>query len=330
MHYLGSKERLIPFIKTEIDKTIQDSLHVRTFCDLFAGSAVVGKSFCDSYTMISNDMEYYSYIINSAYLLSGSLDAYQEQLERLNSLKGTKALIYRHYALGGGEFRNYFSDENAKKIDAIRQEIQRWYLQKLIDKNRYHLLLATLLESVTYISNTASIYSAFLKTLKKTAQQPLKLTPLHVRPNSKNHKVYNSDANTLIKEISGDILYLDPPYNLRQYGANYHILNTIAEYKEFSPKGKTGLRDYYSSPYSRRKSAYKTLEELLKNAKFSYIFLSYSSEGIIDNLEIENLMKTLGHYRQVSQQHKRYNSKKSRNNSDKTTEYLHILKKIHL
>ena len=53
----------------------------------------------------------------------------------------------------------------------------------------------------------------------------------------------------MIKEIEGDILYLDPPYNTRQYGANYHLLNTIAKYDSFVPKGKTGLRNYEKSVY---------------------------------------------------------------------------------
>ena len=66
--------------------------------------------------------------------------------------------------------------------------------------------------------------------------------------NQKN-EVYNEDANLLIKKIKGDILYLDPPYNTRQYGANYHLLNTIALYDDFIPKGKTGLREYNRSKY---------------------------------------------------------------------------------
>ena len=65
----------------------------------------------------------------------------------------------------------------------------------------------------------------------------------------------------LIKEIEGDILYLDPPYNARQYGANYHLLNTIAKYDSFSTKGKTGLRDYQKSKYCSKPEVLKTFED---------------------------------------------------------------------
>jgi adenine-specific DNA-methyltransferase len=326
MHYIGSKERLIPFLKKEI-QNVSGNLEDKTFCDLFAGTGIVGRSFSEDVLHVSsNDIEYYSFIINHAYLKTTSLIDYQEQLNTLNTLIEKKGLIYRHYSLGGGENRNYFSNENAKKIDAIREEIELWHNNNIIDKERYYLLLATLIEAVTYISNTASIYSAFLKKLKKTAQVPLHLKALHVSIDNSNHEVYNSDSNALIKDISGDILYLDPPYNLRQYGANYHILNTIALYKPFQPKGITGLRKYYSSPFSRRKDAYNSLKNLLQNSNFSYICLSYSSDGIIQTKEIQKLMSKLGEYHQASQLHKRFNAKNVTKNNYKTIEYLHILK----
>ena len=68
----------------------------------------------------------------------------------------------------------------------------------------------------------------------------------------------------LIKKIKGDILYLDPPYNHRQYGANYHILNTIAKYDKFIPKGKTGLRDYVRSDYCKKATVAESFEDLIK------------------------------------------------------------------
>jgi adenine-specific DNA-methyltransferase len=331
VHYLGSKEKLIPFIHKEITQRIDTSItESKIFCDLFAGTGVVGRHFAQSdYKIISNDAEYYSYLINHAYLINNSVENYAQEIQTLNQLQPKEGLIFKHYAQGGGEARNYFSDHNAKKIDAIRQEIERWYQSQLIPKERYFLLLATLIQSATYVANTASIYSAFLKTLKKTAQTPIVLETLHVNSTYNLHEVYQRESNTLIKEISGDILYLDPPYNLRQYGANYHLLNTIAEYQPFSPRGKTGLRAYYSSPFSRRKSAYTALKTLLENATFSHIFLSYNSDGIIDNAQIAKMMKSMGTYEQVHQSHKRFNAKNA-TQKQKTTEYLHILNKPYM
>lgn len=79
---------------------------------------------------------------------------------------------------------------------------------------------------------------SIFKHLKQSAQKTLVIAPADYQINNGEHEVYNEDANSLIKRIEGDILYLDPPYNSRQYSANYHLLNTIADYKSFTPKGK--------------------------------------------------------------------------------------------
>jgi adenine-specific DNA-methyltransferase len=56
------------------------------------------------------------------------------------------------------------------------------------------------------------------------------LKPVDFFFNNHKNKVYNSDINELIKTTSHDVVYLDPPYNERQYSANYHVLETIAKY----------------------------------------------------------------------------------------------------
>ena len=111
----------------------------------------------------------------------------------------------------------------------MRTAIENWKEEGRISDNLYYFLLCSLLECADKVANTASVYGAYLKNLKKSAQKELVLEPAEYELNDNEHKVFNKDANELIKEIEGDILYLDPPYNARQYGANYHMLNTIAE-----------------------------------------------------------------------------------------------------
>ena len=159
--------------------------------------------------------------------------------------------IYNNYCSPAN--RLYFSDENGKKIDTIRMEIEKFKY----DEDLYYFLLASLIVSADKVANTASVYGAFLKHLKKSAKKKLILEAAYFEENENEHEVLQEDANLLIKKISGDILYLDPPYNHRQYGANYHLLNTIAEYKEFIPKGKTGLREYYKSNYCKKSEVKK-------------------------------------------------------------------------
>ena len=172
------------------------------------------------------------------------------------------------------------------------------------------------------------IYGAFLKSLKKSAQKPIVIAPATYQFNSHSHQVYREDANTLIKSISGDILYLDPPYNARQYGANYHLLNTIAEYKDFEPKGKTGLREYNKSNYCSKSAVIDSFEGLIADAKFKYIVLSYNNEGLMSIDTIRHIMSKYGRYQVFQKEYTRFRADKAENRNhlaDTTTEYLHFL-----
>jgi adenine-specific DNA-methyltransferase len=184
-----------------------------------------------------------------------------------------------------------------------------------------------LLESADKVANTASVYGAFLKHTKKSTLKELVLEPANFLENKNSHKVYNQDSNELIKEIKGDILYLDPPYNQRQYSANYHLLNTISIYDEFEPRGKTGMRDYNRSDYSSKRVVNQSFEELIKNANFKYIFLSYNSEGLMSQDDIKNIMEQYGKYTLKQKKYKRFKTENRFHKDNSTLEYLHVLEK---
>jgi adenine-specific DNA-methyltransferase len=158
---------------------------------------------------------------------------------------------------------------------------------------------------------------------------------LHIKPaifeTTKNeHQVYHEVANDLIMKIEGDILYLDHPYNARQYGANYHLLNTIAKYDTFVPRGKTGLREYYRSSYCRSGRVKDSFEMLLKNASFRYIFFSYNNEGLMPAKDIQKTMEQFGKHDLVTKDYQRFKADKTENRNHTATatiEYLHILEK---
>ena len=326
MHYIGSKINLTAFLITEIKNVVGDDLSSMIFCDLFAGSGAVGKAFKNEVkTLIANDLEYYSYLLNYTYLKSSlDLKKCEVYIHKLSGIAPREdGFILLHYTPQAK--RNYFSIENAKRIDAMRLEIEKWFTCKEIDQDLYIFLLASLLSSADKVANTASLYGAYLKELKKTAQEPLLLLPLDFVPSKNSNEVYNQDANDLIGRISGDILYLDPPYNHRQYGANYHLLNTIALYDSFEPKGKTGVRSYVSSSYCKKSEVYEKFEALIQDAKFTYIFVSYNEEGVMSQAQIQNIMSKYGSYSFVKKEHQRFKSYKKY--KAKTYEHLHILVK---
>lgn len=331
MNYIGSKNKLSDFIKQTVYEVAGQDLSSKIFCDLFAGTGIVGRNFkAETKKVISNDFEFYSYVLNQNYIGNHQEFDYEYFINELNSIEGKSGFISEEYSENGKSERLYFSEENGKKIDAVRQKIEDWKISKKINEDQYYFLLCSLLEAADKVANTASVYGAFLKQIKKSAQKKLELVPSFFEITENKHEVYNEDANELIKEIEGDILYLDPPYNARQYGANYHLLNTIAKYDNFSPKGKTGLRDYQRSKYCSKVEVAKSFEDLIKNAKFQHIFLSYNNEGLMAESEIRNILSKFGKYDIFTTEYQRFRADKEENRNHKasgTTEYLYYLQK---
>ncbi len=345
MNYIGSKLSILNYI----DNTIQDFAKIRKkniiFCDIFAGTSSVGKYFKNrGYNIISNDIEYYSYVNAKHYIENNkniSFDKLKQSkikdvFEYLNNINDKKGFIYKNYTISGTKNqeyeRKYFTEENGSKIDSIRNKIEEWKNKNLIEENEYYYLITCLLEAADKVANTASVYEAFLKDIKKSASKTLKLKPLEILINEKNktYLVKNEDANKLIREISGDILYIDPPYNTRKYDTNYHILETIALYDNPKIKGKAGIREETSkkSKYCIKKEAETVFQDLIENANFKYIFLSYNDEGIIPINKIKETMSKYGKYKVYEQKHKRFKADNNRNYSkDSTIEYIHCLKK---
>lgn len=240
---------------------------------MFAGTGAIGRVFkTEAKKVIANDIEFYSYILNQNYIGNHERLSYQQYIDELNDTRGVEGFVYKNYCIGGGNDRQYFSDENGKRIDAVRQKIEDWKTKKEINENLYYFLLASLLENADAMANTASVYGAFLKHLKKSAQKSLDIKPALFEVNDNEHEVFNEDANKLIKRIEGDVLYLDPPYNAREYGANYHLLNTIALYDDFVPRGRTGLREYGRSLYCKKREVGKVFDDLIRNGNSGIFF----------------------------------------------------------
>ncbi len=335
MNYIGSKLKLSSWIKEEIKSVVGRDLSNKIFCDIFAGTGIVGRTFKEEVKkIIANDLEHYSYVLNKNYI--GNHEDIKDKdkyIEKLNNLPLIDTgFIYQNYCIGSGSGRQYFSDENGKKIDTIRIKIKKWYENRKIDDDLYYFLLASLIESADKVANTASVYGAFLKHLKKSAQKELILEGAEFIQNDNSHQVFNEDSNKLIDKIRGDILYLDPPYNQRQYSANYHLLNTISLYDNFVPKGKTGLREYNRSAYCRKNEVVENFKDLIKNANFEYIFLSYNNEGLMSKDDVKKILQKYGKYSLLTKEYQRFKADKTENRkhkADKTFEYLHVLKKNH-
>jgi adenine-specific DNA methylase len=325
MRYYGAKTKLLPFIESIVKKTGVNG--TSNFVDLFSGTSAVGRHFKKlGYTVLSNDTLEFSYALAKTYIELNEepefnkLKSYlklkngnENLFDYLNKLKTRKeGFMFENYSPNGG--RQYFTDENALRIDTFRYLFEEWKDEMKITELEYYYLITSLLRGVNLTSNVSGTYAAYLKTWDKRALNPLILEPVEVIPSKNQNKAYKRDANELIKEIHSDILYLDPPYNSRQYASNYFILELIAEgWFKTKPEiyGETGMRNYdhQKSKYCSKISALIALEDLILNSsKSQYILLSYNNEGVISQSAIEQTLGRIGNVETFTENHKRYKS----------------------
>ena len=311
MNYIGSKTKLLNFIQESIEEfTKITDFDKKIFCDLFAGTGTVGSHFkklgCQT---ISNDVLFFSYIINKNLIENNHLFS-PLIIKNLNkNLHPKSGFITKNYSPYKDSNRMYFTVENAQKIDAYLDKIYNLYNKHQISDSEFIFLLSSLIKSADKIANTASVYAAYLKQFKKTALNEIELIPAQPVIGKYSGKSYNKKAEDLIQEIKGDILFLDPPYNTRRYDTNYHILETIALNDNPVLHGKTGLREEESqkkSAFSSKQKAMDSLEEIIANAEFKYIFLTYNTDGIISAENIERIFKKYGRFDVKKKEYKRF------------------------
>lgn len=303
MRFIGSKVSLLENIKQVIDENCDGINEV--FCDIFSGTGAVARYFKPSYQIISNDILYFSHILTAATIENNYIPsfvklkkngindpfAYLESEPISYSL--VNGFITEEYSPKGQAGRMYFTETNAERIDFIRKTIETWKDKKWIDSYEYKYLLACMIEGVPFVSNTTGTYGAYLKQWDKRALKRFEMYKLAVCNNGRHNICYNEDANELIKKINGDILYIDPPYNDRQYLSNYHVLETIAKYDSPTVKGVTGIRPYINekSSYCIKGKVKGVFEDLIKNADFRHIIVSYSDDGLLTEEEIKEILE---------------------------------------
>lgn len=322
LNYIGCKNKLFDTIFSIFEENIPD-LKNKSFSDLFMGTGIVSYNMlgnCKS--VLSNDLETYSFIIGNALLKCNYSIKLKNIINECNNLSEVDGLIYKYYSPNKDCERMFFTNSNAKKADAIRI-----YIQELLDNNsisisEFYFLLASLIVSVDKVANTTCVYGAYLKKFKQSSLKSLILDPIHKSEdvNTENNLVYQEFAEKL--EYKSDITYLDPPYNQRSYSSNYFVLNFIAKYDEnIIPKGKTGLFDKNRSDFSSKLKVKKAFSNLIKNIKSRYILLSYNNEGLLTENEVKNILSKKGSVKLYKIEYKKFKAQK-KINGEYVYEYL--------
>ena len=197
--------------------------------------------------------------------------------------------------------RKFFSIEHAKRLDIIINTILFWKKMDLLEENEFEILLTSVIETITIFSNTSATYQAFYKDYRSNTLQPFRLVIPEIIKGKGRYNVLQDDICNVIDKVNTEILYLDPPYNWRQYDSNYHLLNTIAKIHKIDIPdferniiGASGENRKEKSEYtSFNKSATfeKHLFEIIKKSKSKLIVLSYSDSE--SNHKIKDANKTI-------------------------------------
>lgn len=339
MRYLGNKTKHLEFIYSALNECFAlINNHNPIIFDAFGGTGTVSQFLnVNNYKTVSNDITDYGYKLcccrNSMTKddltfceLGGNIE---HIITILNKCKH-KGFIYYNYS-PNAEFnfeRKYFTNNNAETIDGIRTQIEEWYTNKQITLHEHIFLVALLVESVSLYSNIPGTYGAFNTNWDPRSIRTFMLDKKMVNQLlAKNkHQTYNNDVREVIHSIHCDILYIDPPYNERDYSMYYHVLETISLYN--NPElnhNKTGTKkEYNKSKWCMKKECINELEYVIKNTTAKCVVMSYNNEGIMTLDKIEGLFKKYGTYMVKTKSVKRFKCNDTEENV-KVNEYLHIL-----
>ncbi len=320
--YIGNKYKLIDWIFSILNKECKG----KSFADIFAGTGVVAAVASKHFDeIILNDFLHSNYAVYKAFFDKGtwSQEKINGIIKNYNNINGEDLGDNYFSENFGGK---YFSTNSAKIIGFIRENIEK--NKSKLTEREYNMLISSLLYSVDKIANTVGHYDAYFKkeaVVDNFFMRPI--DPIEVKEVS----IFREDANELAKKIQTDIVYIDPPYNSRQYSRFYHVLETLTKWDK--PK----LHGVALKPESENMSDYcrvkakDRLTELVNAIKAKYLVVSYnntydsksnSSQNKIALEQIKNILNKRGETKIFEKDYRHFNAGNTDFNNHK--EYLFV------
>lgn len=313
--FLGSKYKLLNFIEETVNSNCKD---INSVVDVFAGTGVVGSMFLkDGKEVYFND-----YLKSNCYSYKAFYEPMKIDIKKIEK-------IINDYNVVEIEEENYFSDnfsdtyfssKDCKKIGFIRDDIENKFIEKDINEREKSVLIASLIYSMDRVANTVGHYDAYRKI--KNIEDKFFMYMLDVSESGeKKSHISNLDANEFIKNVKADLVYIDPPYNSRQYCDAYHLLENVAVWNKPKVYGVAKKMDRTSlkSKYCTNK-AVEAFDELVKNCNSKYILVSYNNTGEksnsrsnakISDLQIKQILEKKGKVKVFEQDYNNFTTGKS-------------------
>lgn len=311
--YLGNKYKLLPFISRVVNDNCKD---VKIFADIFAGTGAVASAFTDR-EIITNDLMYSNYISHVSWFGNQKINKKNiiKYITEYNELD-----IEEENYMTENFADTFFSYKDCSKIGYIREDIEKKYKEGSINDRERAILITSLLYAMDKIANTCGHYDAYMRNAEFDKELELHVLLVDENKNKKN-KCYNLDANKLVREIKADLVYIDPPYNSRQYCDTYHLLENVALWEKPKVFGVARKMDRSSmkSAYST-KQAVSAFEDLIENIDAKYILFSYNnmatkgnqrSNAKISDTDIMRILSKKGKVEVFSENYKAFTTGKS-------------------
>lgn len=311
--YLGNKYKLLPFITKVVE---EECANVNTVADIFAGTGAVASAFTDK-KLITNDIMYSNYICHLAWFGS---EGYSEE-KIINLIMDYNDMIVEQDNYMSENFANtYFSLEDCRKIGFIRQDVEERFSKGELNARERALLITSLLYAMDKIANTCGHYDAYRQGVEFEKHLELSVPQPDMNLNE-NNVCYNMDANELVADIEADLVYIDPPYNSRQYSDAYHLLENVARWNKPEVFGVAKKMDRTSlkSDYCTQKAAV-AFEKLIDSIHAKYIILSYNnmaekgndrSNAKISDADIMRILQKKGTVKVFAEDYKAFSTGKS-------------------
>jgi adenine-specific DNA-methyltransferase len=324
--YIGNKAKLTDWIMEIIHKETEGN---DTFIDIFSGTAIVAREAMKTYKnvvlndiLFSNNIAYKAFFDNSKWDSKKIVDIVNEY-NTLNPQEIKENYFSKNF---GGKF---YEKDVSKLIGHIREDIES--RKNELNEKEYAILLTSLIYTIDRLANTVGHFDAYIK--KPIVKRPLNFRLIQTEDFA-GAKIYNEDSNKLVKQLKGDIAYIDPPYNSRQYSRFYHIYENLVKWEK--PK----LYGVALKPEPENMSKYCTVKakdafkDLVQNLDVKFLAVSYnntykskskSSKNKIEYDEIVEILNGVGKTKIFEQSHQYFNAGKTDFNDHK--EFLFLTKK---
>lgn len=300
--YLGSKRLLLEKIYN-VSKVLPNAKNI---LDIFSGTSRVGHYFKQKgFQVFSNDYSSYGYTIATCYV-EADLEKVEKQaiklIKEFSSLKDVDGYFTDTFC----KKSRFFQEKNGRKIDAIREAIEKKDLDPILKS----VLLVSLMEAADRIDSTTGVQMAYLKQYAKRSFNDLELRMPDVLPSvGRKCKAFNLDALEAADKIKADIIYLDPPYNQHSYLGNYHIWETLVKWDKPEFYGVACKRidtRENKSKYNSKVRIIPTFKELIKRLQCKLAIVSFNDEGFISKEKMIEILSSRGKVSTIENEYKRY------------------------